>query len=94
MKLRTYLDAERGRLVRLAKAINAHASDVSAWANEQRPVPIPAGRKIEDWTDGAVGRLDLFPEHVIRDVWPDLLDSRFAKESESKRSVVVKGRRS
>ncbi|ATF84589.1 Cro/Cl family transcriptional regulator [Burkholderia gladioli pv. gladioli] len=72
MDLRTYLDAERGRLVRLAEQIGAHASDVSAWANKKRPVPIPFGRPIEDATCAAVSRLDLFPPSVIRDVWPEL----------------------
>ncbi|KWZ43429.1 MULTISPECIES: transcriptional regulator [pseudomallei group] len=72
MDLRTYLDAERGRLVKLASAINAHASDISAWANKKRPVPVPFGRRIERATSGVVTRIDLFPRDVIRDVWPEL----------------------
>nr|WP_186224601.1 YdaS family helix-turn-helix protein [Burkholderia gladioli] len=73
MDLRTYLDAERGRLVRLADQIGAHASDLSAWANKKRPVPIPFGRPIEDATCGEVTRLELFPLTVIRVVWPELV---------------------
>ncbi|AJT48940.1 MULTISPECIES: YdaS family helix-turn-helix protein [pseudomallei group] len=73
MDLRTYLDAERGRLVKLAEAIGAHASDISAWANRRRPVPIPFGWPIEQATMGAVCRRDLFPLNVVRDVWPDIV---------------------
>ncbi|AOI60415.1 YdaS family helix-turn-helix protein [Burkholderia diffusa] len=72
MDLRTYLDAERGRLVKLATAIDAHASDVSAWANKKRPVPIPFGWPIERETAGLVRRVDLFPAEVIPDIWPEL----------------------
>ncbi len=74
MDLRTYLDVERGRLVKLAAAIGAHASDISAWANKKRPVPIPYGWPIERETCGQVRRIDLFPTKVIRDTWPDLID--------------------
>ncbi|WP_260449858.1 helix-turn-helix domain-containing protein [Burkholderia contaminans] len=74
MDLRTYLDAERGRLVKLAAAIDAHASDISAWANKRRPVPVPFGWPIERETRGVVRRVDLFSSVVIRDVWPELVD--------------------
>lgn len=74
MDLRTYLDAERGRLVKLAAAIDAHASDISAWANKKRPVPVPFGWPIERETGGIVRRTDLFSNDVIRDVWPELVD--------------------
>ncbi|HDR8927860.1 TPA: Cro/Cl family transcriptional regulator [Burkholderia vietnamiensis] len=74
MDLRTYLDAERGRLVKLAAAIDAHASDISAWANKKRPVPIPFGWPIERETRGLVRRSDLFPINVIRSIWPDLVE--------------------
>ncbi|MBD2953671.1 transcriptional regulator [Burkholderia pseudomallei] len=72
MDLRIYLDGERGRLVKLAKTIGAHASDISAWANRRRPVPVPFGWSIERATGGAVRRCDLFPIDVIRDIWPEL----------------------
>ena len=72
MDLRTYLDAKRGRLVKLAAAIGAHASDISAWANKKRPVPIPYGWPIERETSGQVRRVDLFSPEIARDTWPDL----------------------
>lgn len=76
MDLRTYLSAERGRLVKLADDIGAHASDVSAWSKGKRPVPIPFGFPIENATDGAVTRVDIFPRDVIEKVWPDLAGTR------------------
>ncbi|KUZ70799.1 Cro/Cl family transcriptional regulator [Burkholderia ubonensis] len=76
MDLRTYLDAERGRLVKLAAAIGAHASDLSAWANKKRPVPIPFGWPIERETDGLVRRVDLFSADVIPDIWPELAQQK------------------
>lgn len=73
MDLKTYLSSERGRLTALSKAISAHAPDVSRWAEGTRPVPIHFGLAIERATKGLVTRRDLFPEDVIRSVWPDLL---------------------
>jgi DNA-binding transcriptional regulator YdaS (Cro superfamily) len=73
MDLKTYLSLERGRTSALARAIDAHASDVSAWASKTRPVPVPFGLPIEKATGGQVTRLELFPEDVIRKVWPELL---------------------
>ncbi|RRA01886.1 transcriptional regulator [Burkholderia cepacia] len=74
MDLKTFLCAERGRLVALSRAIDAHASDVSRWASGERPVPIPFGIAIERETDGVVTRLEMFPKDVIEKVWPELLD--------------------
>lgn len=73
MNLETYLDAERGRTSALARAIGAHASDVSAWKTKARPVPVHFGLPIEQATKGLVTRLELFTEEVIRQVWPELL---------------------
>nr|WP_081075605.1 YdaS family helix-turn-helix protein [Burkholderia stagnalis] len=76
MDLRTYLDGERGRLVKLAEAIGAHTSDLSAWANRKRPVPIPFGWPIEKATQGVVGRRNLFSVDVVRRVWPELAQQK------------------
>ncbi len=75
MDLKTYLAAERGRLVALSRAIEAHASDVSRWASGERPVPIPFGLPIELETGGQVTRLEMFPLLVIKRVWPDLIQT-------------------
>lgn len=85
MDLKTYLSLERGRTSALARAIGAHASDVSAWVSEKRnkrPIPVHFGRPIEQATGGQVTRLEMFPEDVIRSVWPELL----AKPRRSKKS--------
>lgn len=73
MDLKTYLDSERGRTSALAKAIGAHASDVSSWKTGARPIPVHFGLPIERETGGLVTRLELFPVEIIRNVWPDLL---------------------
>ena len=73
MDLKTYLDGERGRTSSLARAINAHASDVSAWKAGTRPIPVHFGLPIEQATNGLVTRRELFSEEVIRQVWPELL---------------------
>jgi DNA-binding transcriptional regulator YdaS (Cro superfamily) len=73
MDLKTYLDSGRGRTSELARAIGAHASDVSAWKSLARPVPIHFGLPIEQATNGLVTRLDLFSVEIIRQVWPELL---------------------
>jgi DNA-binding transcriptional regulator YdaS (Cro superfamily) len=73
MNLKTYISGKRGRATALARAIKAYQSDVSAWADGKRPVPIPFGRPIEDATEGLVTRLDMFSEDVVSKVWPELL---------------------
>jgi DNA-binding transcriptional regulator YdaS (Cro superfamily) len=76
MDLKTYISGGRGRATALAKAIGAHASDVSAWAARTRPVPIPFGRPIERATKGLVTRRELFPDDIIQKVWPELLKGK------------------
>ncbi|RQZ76420.1 MULTISPECIES: transcriptional regulator [Burkholderia] len=76
MDLKTYLAAERGRLVALSRAIDAHASDVSRWASGERPVPIPFGLPIERETGGQVTRLEMFSPLVIKRVWPELAEAK------------------
>jgi DNA-binding transcriptional regulator YdaS (Cro superfamily) len=75
MDLKTYLSGKRGRLAALAKAINAHAPDLSRWASGERPVPIPFGRAIEDATNGLVTRKEMFSQEVVERVWPELVDA-------------------
>lgn len=81
MDLKTYLAGGRGRGTALANAIGAHASDVSAWASEKRPRPIPIhfGLPIEKATKGLVSRREMFPEATIRKVWPELLKQKNGK---------------
>lgn len=83
MKLREYLDGERGRLAALAKALDAYPADVSRWADGKRPVPVRYGWLIEQATQGAVTRRDLFPESPEK-IWPDLSCSRNRRSTDKK----------
>jgi DNA-binding transcriptional regulator YdaS (Cro superfamily) len=71
MNLHQYISQERGRQSSLAKAIGAHAPDVSRWADGSRPIPIQYGAPIEQATNGAVTRVEMFPDDWQR-VWPEL----------------------
>jgi DNA-binding transcriptional regulator YdaS (Cro superfamily) len=72
MNLKTYLQkSERGAIAQLAKAISGHASDVSDWAREKRPIPPKRCVAIEQATAGKVTRKDLRP-HDWADHWPEL----------------------
>lgn len=73
MNLHDYLEgAGRGSLSELARAIRAHAPDVSRWAGGDRPVPIDKCYAIEKATNCQVMRWDLHPDkwHLI---WPELI---------------------
>ena len=72
MQLREWLVAKgRGAVGWLARAVNAHAPDLSRWASGARPIPIERCPAIERATDGAVTRRDLRP-HDWREIWPEL----------------------
>jgi DNA-binding transcriptional regulator YdaS (Cro superfamily) len=71
MNLHDYFTQERGRQAALAKAISAHAPDLSKWATGERPIPVAYGADIERATNGLVTRKDLFPEDWAR-FWPEL----------------------
>lgn len=77
MKLKDYLKAERGRAAELAKAIGAHAPDVSRWALDEddknyRPIPFHYGAAIEIATNGLVSRKDNFDNWPK--LWPELVE--------------------
>jgi DNA-binding transcriptional regulator YdaS (Cro superfamily) len=73
MDIKTYLSQERGRQAALAKAIGAHAPDVSRWADGKRPIPLEYGAAIESATGGLVTRREMFPNDWAR-VWPELVE--------------------
>ena len=78
MRLKEYIDLEKGNRSRLAKALAVHAPDASGWASESRPVPIKYGYQIELHTGGLVTRKELFPE-TYQKIWPDLVDQEEQK---------------
>ncbi|MGI4938740.1 MAG: transcriptional regulator [Janthinobacterium lividum] len=61
MDLKTYLREKRGRQASLAKAIGAHAPDISKWASGIRPIPAERCMDIEEATNGALRCEDLLP---------------------------------
>jgi DNA-binding transcriptional regulator YdaS (Cro superfamily) len=71
MELAYYLSQERGRQAALAKAIGAHAPDVSRWADGKRSIPFDYGAPIELATSGLVTRQEMFPNDWER-LWPEL----------------------
>jgi DNA-binding transcriptional regulator YdaS (Cro superfamily) len=85
MRLREYLSQERGRQAALAKAINAHAPDLSRWADGSRPIPIQYGPVIERETGGAVTRKEMFPDDWER-IWPELAEPKENRRSTDKKS--------
>jgi DNA-binding transcriptional regulator YdaS (Cro superfamily) len=74
MNLSEYFSEERGRQAKLAKDINAHASDLSRWADGTRPIPVEYGAAIEKATGGLVTRKEMFPNDWQR-IWPELADN-------------------
>lgn len=73
MKLAEYLSQQRGRQAALAKAIGAHAPDVSRWASGERPVPLEYCTPIEKATGGSVTRRDLCGDWQTH--WPELQEA-------------------
>jgi len=62
---------ERGRQASLARAIGAHAPDISRWADGTRPIPLIHAAAIESATGGLVTRQEMFPADWAR-IWPEL----------------------
>jgi len=71
MNLSQYLMQERGRQASLARAIGAHAPDISRWAEGKRPIPVIHAAAIESATGGLVTRQEMFPNDWAR-IWPEL----------------------
>lgn len=74
MNLSQYLMQERGRQASLARAIGAHAPDISRWAEGKRPIPVIHAAAIESATGGLVTRQEMFPNDWAR-IWPELIES-------------------
>jgi DNA-binding transcriptional regulator YdaS (Cro superfamily) len=72
MDIKTYLSQGRGRQAALAKAIGAHAPDISRWADGTRSIPVVHAAAIEAATGGLVTRQEMFPVDWQR-IWPELV---------------------
>ncbi|WP_422585161.1 transcriptional regulator [Polaromonas sp.] len=73
MELKSWLEAESGRAVKLAKALKVYPSFISKLANGKKPVPFEQCMPIERATEGAVTRRDLRPDNYLIH-WPELAD--------------------
>lgn len=62
MKLKAYIDQQRGRSIRLGHAIGAPAVLISQWANRKRSIPAERCPEIEKATEGIVTCEDLRPD--------------------------------
>ena len=71
MTLSEYFALAHGRQASLARAIGAHAPDVSRWASGRRSIPVEYGVAIERATGGQVTRQELFPDTWAR-IWLEL----------------------
>lgn len=69
--LKSWLSAERGRSVRLARHLSVPPSFVAKMSEGDKPVPVAHGAAIEQFTGGAITRQQLFPNDWQR-IWPEL----------------------
>ena len=77
MNLKTWVDGERGRSVRLARALGVTPPVVSDWCNGKKAVPLARCGAIERITGGAVTRQDLCPDQWHHH-WPELVSQQAA----------------
>ncbi|MBC7860308.1 MAG: helix-turn-helix domain-containing protein [Burkholderiaceae bacterium] len=88
MNLHEYLSQERGRQAALAKAIGAHAPDISRWADGSRAIPFHFGAPIEVATGGAVSRQEMFPDDWAR-LWPELAQPATRRKNDPAPTAVT-----
>ena len=74
MKLKSWIESERGRSTALAKAIDVPPSFVSKMVSGDKAVPLERCVAIEVATHGAVTRQDLRPDDWQK-IWPELAHS-------------------
>ena len=70
--LKTWLNAEYGRGVTLAKHLGVPASFVSRMGDGSKAIPMQHAAAIELFTGGAVKRQDMFPD-TWQQIWPELV---------------------
>lgn len=73
MNLKSWVEAERGRALKLAKDIDVPASFISKMVAGSKAVPLERCVSIERATEGAVSRRDLRPDDW-QDIWPELAE--------------------
>lgn len=88
MKLREWLETERGRGLVLAEAIGVSPVLISQWGSETRVPPIERCYPIERVTKGAVTRRDLRPQDW-QNIWPELAPAHASIEEGAIGSVAA-----
>ncbi len=78
--LKSWLIAERGRGVRLARHLGVPPSFVAKMSEGDKPVPVAHGAAIEQFTEGAVTRQAMFPNDWQR-IWPELATTPAANDA-------------
>ena len=77
MNLTEYVKSSPGAGSRMASALGISPSYLSQMSTGHRPIPVITAVRIEDLTDGAVRRWDLFPIDWHR-IWPELVSAEGA----------------
>lgn len=72
MNLPDYVRSNPGAGNRLAAALGISPSYLSQMSTGHRPIPVITAVQIEELTDGAVRRWDMFPATWHR-IWPELM---------------------
>jgi len=72
--LKSWLAAERGRSLGLARELRVVPSFVNKMASGERPIPMEHGAAIDRFTNGAVTRQAMFPNDWQR-IWPELAEA-------------------
>lgn len=75
--LKTWVNAEYGRQAALARHLNVSPPNIVCWLNGTKPIPMAHGAAIEQFTQGAVTRRDMFPDSWQR-IWPELAEKASA----------------
>lgn len=73
MSLKSWLNAERGRGISLARHLRVPPTFVTRMAKGERPVPVEHGALIEEFTGGEFSRREYWGERCER-IWPDLAE--------------------
>lgn len=72
MKLSEYIKSNPGAGIRLSSGLGISPSYLSQMSTGHRPIPVITAVRIEELTEGAVRRWDMFPADWYR-IWPELL---------------------
>ena len=66
-----FIDFHDGNLSKAAAALGVANSTLTEWRNRERPVPVKKAVLMEQISNGAVKRIEFFPEDGA-EIWPEL----------------------